>query len=180
MARSAQLDYNLGIYGGPIVDSSAGMVYAFAGADNSTSCSSGPCAAVFQFPVGFSAGATGAKATVGAGYEILMPGSFDNQYFTSGSPPTGHLYVVGGTGPQNNTLYAITITNNVMTTGSAAAGPKSPLTIPAATTRLGFQSPSSAITVTMLARPVKARTTSSWACSRSAANSPRIPARVRV
>ena len=124
VARSAQLDYNLGIYGGPIVDSSAGMVYAFAGADNSTSCSSGPCAAVFQFPVGFSAGATGAKATVGAGYDFLMPGSFDNQYFTSGSPPTGHLYVVGGTGPQNNTLYAITITNNVMTTGSAAAGPQ--------------------------------------------------------
>jgi hypothetical protein len=123
VARSAQLDYNLGIYDGPIVDSSAGMVYAFVGADNSTNCSSGPCAAVFQFPVDFSAGATGTKATVGAGYEFLMSGSFDNQYFTSGDPPTGHLYVVGGTGPQNNTLYAITITNNAMTTGSAAAGP---------------------------------------------------------
>jgi hypothetical protein len=30
---------------------------------------------------------------------------------------------VGGTGPQNNTLYAITISNNAMTTGSATAGP---------------------------------------------------------
>jgi hypothetical protein len=123
VVRSAQLDYNLGIYDSPIVDPSAGMVYAFAGADNSTSCSSGPCAAVFQFPVGFVAGATGNEATVGAGYEALLSGTFDNQYFTSGSSPTGHLYVVGGTGPQNNTLYAIAINSNVMTTGSATAGP---------------------------------------------------------
>ena len=64
------------------------MVYAFAGADNSTSCSSGPCAAVFQFPVDFGASATGTEATVGAGYEVLLSGAFDNQYFTSGDPPT--------------------------------------------------------------------------------------------
>jgi hypothetical protein len=124
VVRSAQLDYNLGIYDGPIVDSSAGMVYAFIGADNSTSCSSGPCAAVFQFPVGFTSGAAGTEATVGAGYQSLLSGSFDNQYFTSGSSPSGHLYVVGGTGPQNNTLYAISITGNTMTAGSATAGPQ--------------------------------------------------------
>ena len=120
--RSAQLDYNLGIYDSPIVDSSAGKVYAFIGADNSTSCSSGPCAAVFQFPVSFTGGAAGTEATVGPGYQLLMSGSFDNQYFTSGSSPTGHLYVVGGTGPQNNTLYAITVTSNAM--GGATAGPQ--------------------------------------------------------
>ena len=123
VVRSTQLDYNLGIYDSPIVDSSAGMVYAFVGADNSTSCSSGPCAAVFQFPADFTAGATGVEAMAGAGYELLLSGSFDNQYFTSGDPPSGHLYVVGGTGPENNTLYAITISSNVMTAGSAAAGP---------------------------------------------------------
>ena len=125
VVQSAQLDYNSGIYDSPVVDSSAGTVYAFVGDDGSSNCSSGPCAAVFQFPVTFSAGATGTKATVGAGYEFLMSGNFDNQYFTSNNPlsPTGHLYVVGGTGPQNNTLYAITITNNVMTAGSATAGP---------------------------------------------------------
>jgi hypothetical protein len=124
VVQSAQLDYNLGIYDSPIVDSSTGMVYAFIGADNSTNCSSGPCAAVFQFPVGFSAGAGGTEATVGAGYEFLMSGSFDNQYFTSTnfSSPSGHLYVVGGTGPQNNTLYAITFTNGSMST-TATAGP---------------------------------------------------------
>ena len=122
VVRSAQLDYNLGIYDSPIVDSSAGMVYAFIGADNSTSCSSGPCAAVFRFPAGFTSDAGGTEATVGAGYQTLMSGSFDNQYFTSGSSPTGHLYVVGGTGPENNTLYSITITGNAM--GSATAGPQ--------------------------------------------------------
>jgi hypothetical protein len=125
VTRSAQLDYNLGIYDGPLVDSSAGTVYAFVGDDGSSNCSSGPCAAVFQFPVNFSGSATGTEATVGAGYEFLMSGNFDNQYFTSSNAmsPTGHLYVVGGTGPQNNTLYAITITNNAMTAGSATAGP---------------------------------------------------------
>jgi hypothetical protein len=124
VVQSAQLDYNLGIYDSPIVDSSTGMVYAFVGADKSTNCSSGPCAAVFQFPAGFSAGAGGTEARVGAGYEFLMSGSFDNQYFTSTnfSSPSGHLYLVGGTGPQNNTLYAITFTNGSMST-TATAGP---------------------------------------------------------
>ncbi len=124
VVRSAQLDYNLGVYDAPVVDSSAGMVYAFAGADNSTSCSSGPCSAVYQFPVGYTSGASGTKATVGAGYEYLLAGTFDNQYFTSSGLPSGHLYVVGGTGPENNTLYAITISSNVMTAGSATAGPQ--------------------------------------------------------
>ncbi len=126
VVQSAQLDYNMGIYDAPVVDSSAGMVYAFVGADGSTDCSNGSCAAVFQFPVSFTSDSIGAEATVGAGYEFLMSGNFDNQYFTSNDAmsPSGHLYVVGGTGPQNNTLYAITITNNVMTTGSAAVGPE--------------------------------------------------------
>jgi len=123
VVRSAQLDYNLGIYDSPIVDSSAETVYAFIGADSSTNCSSGPCAGVFQFSTGFAAGSSGTEATVGAGYLTLFSGAFDNQYFTSTSgSPTGHLYVVGGTGPQNNTLYAIPITSNVM--GSAIAGPQ--------------------------------------------------------
>ena len=125
VVRSAQLDFNFGINDSPIVDSSAGIVYAFVGADASTSCSSGPCAAVFQYPVNFTNGAIGTEATVGAGYEFLMSGTFDNQYFTSSEgSPSGHLYVVGGTGPQNNTLYAITISNNAMTAGSATAGPQ--------------------------------------------------------
>jgi hypothetical protein len=129
VVQSAQLDYNLGIYDSPIVDSTTEEVYAFVGADSeigsSTSCGTAtPCAGVFQFPASFSADAAGTEATVGAGYEFLMSGAFDNQYFTSAnsSSPGGHLYVVGGTGPQNNTLYAITFTNGSMST-SATAGP---------------------------------------------------------
>jgi len=124
VVKSAQLDYNLGIYDSPIVDSSTGKVYIFVGADNSTNCSNGPCAAVFQFPVGFTSGAAGTEATVGAGYQTLFAGAFDNQYFTSSGAPSGHLYVVGGTGPQNNTLYAITIAAGAMTAGAATAGPQ--------------------------------------------------------
>jgi hypothetical protein len=71
--------------------------------------------------MGFTAGASGTKATVGPGYEFMMSGTLDNAYYTS-SAPTGHLYLVGNTGPANNTLYQVTITNNVMNT-STTAGP---------------------------------------------------------
>lgn len=123
VARSAQLDFNMGIMDGPLVDSSAGEVYVFAGDDGSTNCAgSTPCAAVYQFPVNFSAGASGTKATVGPGYEFMLSGTFDNAYYTS-STHTGHLYVVGNTGPANNTLYQVSINSNVMGT-STTAGPE--------------------------------------------------------
>ena len=125
VTQSAHLDYNYGIYDAPLVDSTAGIVYAFVGADNSTNCSSGPCAAVFQFPVGFAANAPGTEETVGSGYEFMMSGAFDNQYFSASLGGSGNLYVVGGTGPTNNTLYAVPIsgigTTNTM--GAAVAGP---------------------------------------------------------
>ena len=125
VTKSAQLDRNFGIMDGPIVDPSAKMVYAFAGDDGSTSCTaSTPCAAVYQFPVSFSAGASGTEATVGAGYEFMMSGTFDNLYFnSSSSTPTGNLYVVGNTGSANNTLYQVSINAGVMST-STTAGPE--------------------------------------------------------
>jgi hypothetical protein len=120
--QSAQLDYQYGIVDSPIVDPTTAQVYAFAGADNTTACSSGPCAGVFNLLEAFSGG-SGTEAQVGAGYEFLLSGSFDNSYFTTG---TGNLYVVGGTGPQNNTLYQIPMTSGVMSTspniGPAVAG----------------------------------------------------------
>jgi hypothetical protein len=123
VTKSAQLDHNVGIFDAPIVDSTAGEVYVFAGDDGSTNCTpSVPCAAVYQFPVNFSAGASGTEATVGPGYEFLLSGTFDNAYFTS-STHTGHLYVVGNTGPANNTLYQVSINNNVMST-TTTAGPQ--------------------------------------------------------
>jgi hypothetical protein len=123
VTKSVQLDYNVGILDSPIVDSNAGMVYVFAGDDNSTKCAGfTPCAAVYQFPVGFSATTTPTEAAVGPGYEFMLSGTFDNAYFTS-SAPTGHLYVVGNTGPANNTLYQVSINSGVMST-STTAGPE--------------------------------------------------------
>jgi len=123
VTRSAQLDYNNGILDGPIVDSTAEEVYVFAGDDGSANCvSSTPCAAVYQFPASFSAGAGGTEATVGPGYEFMLSGAFDNAYFTSPTN-TGHLYLVGNTGPANNTLYQVSINGGAMTGGAATAGP---------------------------------------------------------
>jgi hypothetical protein len=116
--QSHQLDYQYGIVDSPIVDPGTAQVYAFAGADNTTSCSSGPCAGVVNLIEAFAAAAPGTEVQVGAGYEFLLSGSFDNGYFTTG---TGNLYVVGGTGPQNNTLYGIAITPS--TFGPATTGP---------------------------------------------------------
>jgi hypothetical protein len=125
VTKSAQLDYNDGIIDSPIVDSTQERVYAFVGADSTTSCAnSGPCAGVFQFSTSSGTPLTAgspAESQVGAGYEFMMSGAFDNQYYNS-SNGTGHLYVVGGTGPSNNTLYAITISSDTMT-NPGTAGP---------------------------------------------------------
>ena len=200
IVRSAQLDYNDGIIDSPILDSAAGMVYIFVGADNNGATITGtvttssttvtwvsgstfvtgsawvgltiaingavytissvssttsltltasagtqssavgysvgtncgitggfdvPCAGVYQFevyPTAFSAGSSGTEAQVGVGSQFMMSGTFDNAYFTSSDPPTGHMYVVGNTGPGNNTLYQVTITSGVMS-ATSVAGP---------------------------------------------------------
>jgi hypothetical protein len=128
-AKSAQLDYNFGIVDSPVVDQFAGQLYVAVGSDGeigaSTKCGPGtPCAGIFQLSTSFTSGASGTEATVGPGYNFLLIGAFDNAYLTSAnaSSPTGHMYVVGNTGPANNTLYQIAITGNVMST-TPTAGP---------------------------------------------------------
>jgi len=125
LATSHRLDYIFGIVDSPLVDSVAGMAYVFVGADGESgspsACGSDiPCGGVFQFPVNFSNGSSGAEATVGPGYEFLLAGAFDDAYLTSAAPakPSGHLYVVGNTGAANNTLYQVSISSNVMNTAS--------------------------------------------------------------
>ena len=124
---SARLDDVFGLVDGPLVDSAAGMVYAFVGADGHTGTGSpcGPnlqCSGVFQFPTSFTSG-SGTETTLGAGYEFLLAGDFDNAYYTSTpSSPSGHLYVVGNTGAGNNTLYQVSVSSNAMNT-TASAGP---------------------------------------------------------
>ena len=120
VTKSALLDFNFGIVDAPLLDGTVGEVYAFIGDDGSTNCGTKtPCSAVAQFLVTFGGGATGTRAVVGPGYEFMMSGNFDNTYFNSG---TGKLYVIGNTGPANNTLYQIPITSGVMGT-SAVTGP---------------------------------------------------------
>jgi hypothetical protein len=125
---SAQLDYNFGVVDAPLVDSSAGRAFVFVGADanfgSASACGTDvPCSGVFEFPTNFTSG-NGTEATVGPGYQFLMAGTFDNEYFSSSdaSTPTGHLYVVGNTGPANNALFQISINAGVMST-SATSGP---------------------------------------------------------
>jgi hypothetical protein len=122
VVRSHQLDYRYGIVDGPVVDPTTGQIFAYVGADNTTACSNGPCAGVFQFAENSGAGATGTEAKVGAGYEFMLSGAFDNNYYNTG---TGNMYVIGGTGPQNNTLYQIAMTagsfSGAITTGPAIA-----------------------------------------------------------
>ena len=118
VTQSHQLDYQYGIVDSPIVDPTTSAVFAFVGADNTTKCT-GPCADVVELSESFPAGATGTSVSVGSGYEFLLSGAFDNNYFNTG---TGNLYVVGGTGPQNNTLYGVPVISGVVA-GPSVVGP---------------------------------------------------------
>jgi len=112
----------------PIVDPVAGRVYAFLGTDGNGN------SAVIQFPttvsvMEFSDGSCGTESTVGAGSTTgfntpLFAGTFDNLYFTSssGSSPSGNLYVCGNTSG-NPTLYQVPITNNGIPTSGTLVLP---------------------------------------------------------
>jgi hypothetical protein len=108
---------------GPIVDSTAGLVYVFASSDGSTTCAGGtaPCSAVFAFPANFASASTGSsKVTVGtssAAPNPLYDGSFDNAYYAS-LTATGNLYVCGDTGV-NPILYRAPITAGTFGTAIA-------------------------------------------------------------
>jgi hypothetical protein len=103
----------------PIVDSTAGKVYVVIGNDGNGN------SAVIQFSttVGTGTGqfkwhtcgtesAIGTASTTGV---TLFAGAFDNVYFTStsGSSPSGNLYVCGNTSA-DATLYQVRITSNAM------------------------------------------------------------------
>jgi hypothetical protein len=104
----------------PIVDPVAGMVYAFLGNDGNGN------SAVIQLPTQvsstkFSNQDCGTEAVIGTGGSgvPVFAGTFDNAYFnSSGSSPSGNLYVCGNTSG-DATLYRVPIASNAM--GTAAS-----------------------------------------------------------
>jgi len=120
---------NDGIFDAPLVDSTAGRVYAFVTASK-TMTATGTCAANNNCLVEFAtstitSGSTTAAPVVvqplgtgGANYKVYA-GTFDNVYFSSadGSNPSGNLYVVGNTNVNGaGRLYRVPITNNAIGT----------------------------------------------------------------
>jgi hypothetical protein len=97
----------------PLVDSSAGRVFAFDGTDSGNGD-------VYQFDTSLSSGSK-VIASVGGtnGGSAIHAGAFDNTYMTS-SNGTGYLFVCGKDGNQRDrpAIHRITISNGVMTGGS--------------------------------------------------------------
>jgi hypothetical protein len=140
VTQSGQLDFSTaddsgpGFVQGPIVDSTAGLVYAFATSDgtaNTANCAllhgaQYACAAVYLLTTSFASGTTGSKAKVGSSTvsgttpNPLYIGAFDSTYENSVDPPTGNLYVCGNTGG-NPILYQVPITAGAF--GTVNAGP---------------------------------------------------------
>ncbi len=90
----------------PLVDSSAGKVYAFV--SNDTGGSNG----VFQFATNFASGTTGTEEKVGTGATEywIYDGTFDNVYYSSTGGTAGDLWVMGNTGSTGGgNLYRIPI-----------------------------------------------------------------------
>jgi hypothetical protein len=113
-------DTNPGIFDGPLVDSNAGMVYAFVAYGSSTTHSHDN--EIVQFKTSFSGTSATPNATeaLGAGLSSinLYAGSFDNVYYesTSSSSPSGNIYVVGNVNGTQGELYRVPIASNAMST----------------------------------------------------------------
>jgi hypothetical protein len=123
VTQSGELDFGA-IADGPIIDSTAQVVYVFVSDDGSGSCAGGAdCAGVYQLSTTFASGALGSEVTVGSSGSgtpnPLYSGTFDSTYIDS--HVTGNLYVCGNTG-SFPTLYQIPISAGAM--GTAIAGPQ--------------------------------------------------------
>ncbi len=125
VTQSVQLDFSTlndggpGIVQGPVVDSTAGLVYVFAPSDGNAGCSSGAdCSAVFQLPTTFTAATIPPEAEVGASTVApaapspLYIGALDSTYQNSVNA-TGNLYVCGNTGGPP-TFYQVSIVAGAM------------------------------------------------------------------
>jgi hypothetical protein len=127
VTASGRLDFGQGLVSGPIVDSTSGLVYAFASNNGTTNCThgTGPCSSVYIFPTNFASGSVSTDIAVGGSISTPAPlyeGAFDHAYQTSANA-TGSLYVCGNTG-QQPIMYKVPINAGVMgpvVTGTALA-----------------------------------------------------------
>jgi len=125
VSSSGRLDFGGGSAQGPIVDSTAGLVYVFASSDGTESCGGAACAAVYELGTTFLPGSVGSKVMVGASTVSGTPpnplyiGDFDSTYQNSVNA-TGNLYVCGNTGG-TPILYQIAIQGGTL--GTVNAGP---------------------------------------------------------
>jgi hypothetical protein len=114
VVKSVQVANSPGIVDSPLVDLSAGQIYAFVPQDfNSTNSSTSPCASlnsgnkticngVVQLPATFTATTDFTESVFGVGTtNTLYIGTFDNNYETSG---TGNIYATGATGANDPKL----------------------------------------------------------------------------
>jgi len=117
VTASSQLDFGTGLTEGPVIDAGIGVVYAFSSKDFG-----GANAGVYQLPTGFTGGATGTEAVVGAATAASTPlynGGFNHDYIMSANS-TGKMFVCGNPGGVP-TLYGIPIVGGVMGTPVAGA-----------------------------------------------------------
>ena len=132
VTKSGRLDFGVGLGQGPIVDSTAGLVYVFASSDGTGSCTGGAdCSAVYELAISFPAGGTGSEVVVGdSTVSGTLPnpmyiGAFDSAYENSVNA-TGSLYVCGNTGG-TPTLYQVAIHSGVLgTVGSVTLHGRGP------------------------------------------------------
>jgi len=128
VTATGRLDYGQGLVAGPIVDSTAGLVYVFASNNGTLNCQhgTGPCTAVYIFNTSFPSGTLGTDVAVGGSIPSppspLYEGAFDQTYLNS-TNATGNLYVCGNTG-QRPIMYQVPVNGGVMgpiVTGGALA-----------------------------------------------------------
>jgi len=130
--KSVQVAASPGIVDGPLVDSTAGHVYAFVAQDyNSTNSSTSPCAAlnsglktvcngVIQLPTNFGTTTQFTESVTGVGTtNTLYDGAFDNLYWTTN---TGNIYANAATGANLPKLMEIHVTTSGFSTAACQSG----------------------------------------------------------
>jgi hypothetical protein len=116
-----------GLRASPMLDVSAGHVYAFVfnGIGSAgTNCNTAPCRAVVDFTTNFAAGSVGNRVPIGSGVSatrIQYGGAFDSAWYAS-ADSTGSMYLCGGAPEDSVTsvLWKVPLTGGAL--GTAIRG----------------------------------------------------------